>query len=48
MKLIGPKAIKHQSFFQGNFLSHNMKLLKDKCISKAQQIAFIAALLSHN
>lgn len=43
-----PKSNKAPVIFKGNFLLHNMKLLKDKCISKAQQIALIAAPLSHN
>lgn len=41
-----PKSNKAPVIFKGNFLFHNIKLLKDKCVSKAQQIALIAALLS--
>lgn len=42
------KVKKHQSVLKAISFFHNTELVKDKCISKAQQIPLIAALVSHN
>lgn len=45
VKLIGPIVIRHQSFLKA-IPPPNTELLKDKRISKAQQIALVPSLLS--